>query len=142
MKIDKKDFYSLENLEFSLFQHKHERKEYPNWMVRYFWELTENEQRVYFRSFRQVTDQMRSGDYFVDHLKWILKYTVIELEYDLYVHAKLDPDFYEPDVFKPGKWKQLEKKYVDRFNEDVLSVLESQANQVSPPSEPEDKLPF
>lgn len=142
MKFDKKDFYSLENLEFSLFRHKHEMREYPNWMLRHFQTLTEKEQRAYFREFRHVTDQMYKEDYLVDCLKWILKYSPMDLEYDFYIQAKLDLDFYYPDIFKPGKWPELEKKYCDRFNEDVLSVLESQANQVSPPNDSEDTLPF
>ncbi|WP_459796816.1 hypothetical protein, partial [Alkalibacterium sp. m-11] len=104
--------------------------------------LTESEQRVYFHSFRQVTDQMYSEDYLIDRLKWILKYPAIEMEYDLYVHAKLDLDFYYPAVFKPEKWTQLEEKYFDRFNEDILSVLESQENQAFSPNDSGDTHPF
>ena len=85
---------------------------------------------------------MYSEDYLVDCLKWILKHSVIEMEYDLYVQAKLDLDFYDPAIFKPGKWEQLDKKYVHRFNEDVLSALESQVNQEFSPNGSEDILPF
>lgn len=65
--------------------------------------LTEKEQRGYFREFRQITDQRYSEDYLVDRLKWILKYSSIDLEYGFYVQVKLDVDFYDPDIFKPGK---------------------------------------
>lgn len=140
--MNKKDFNSLETLGFSIFRDMHTERVYPNWMLRYFETLTESEQRVYFHSFRQVTDQMYSEDYLIDRLKWILKYPAIEMEYDLYVHAKLDLDFYYPAVFKPEKWIQLEEKYFDRFNEDILSVLESQENQAFSPNDSGDTHPF
>ncbi|WP_459796880.1 hypothetical protein, partial [Alkalibacterium sp. m-11] len=75
--MNKKDFNSLETLGFSIFRDMHTERVYPNWMLRYFETLTESEQRVYFHSFRQVTDQMYSEDYLIDRLKWILKYPAI-----------------------------------------------------------------
>lgn len=56
--------------------------------------------------------------------------------------SKLDLAFHYPAIFKPEKWKQLEEKYIDRFNEDVLSVLESQENQAFSPNDSEDILLF
>lgn len=134
---------SLEALEFSVFQDGHALRIYPNWMVRYFESLTEKEQWDYFLAYRKVADQMLSESYLIDQLKWILKHPSIELEYDLYVQALLDPDFYEGDVFRPGKWDKLHEKYATRFQQEFNLVEEQQQeDSASSPDEPEDTLPF
>ncbi|WP_269409552.1 hypothetical protein [Lentibacillus daqui] len=134
---------SLEALEFSVFQDEHALRIFPNWMVRYFESLTEKEQWQYFLAYRKVADQMLSESYLIDQLKWILKYPSIELEYDLYVKARIDPDFYEEEVFLPEKWTELQEKYETRFQQ-AISLLEEQQreDQVSSQDEPEDTLPF
>lgn len=134
---------SLKALEFSVFQEEHTLRTYPNWMVRYFESLTEKEQWKYFLDYRKVADQMLSESYLIDQLKWILKFPSIELEYDLYVQALLDPDFYEGDVFRPGKWDKLHEKYVTRFQQEISLVGgQQQEDLVSSQDEPEDTLPF
>lgn len=133
----------LEALEFSVFQDEHALRIYPNWMVRYFVSLTEKEQRDYFLAYRKVADQMVSESYLVDQLKWILKHPSIELEYDLCVKALFDPDFYESDVFRPGKWDKLQEKYAARLQQEInLEEEQQQANLASSQDEPEDTLPF
>lgn len=134
---------SLEALEFSVFQDEHALRIYPNWMVRYFESLTEKEQWDYFLAYRKVADQMVSESYLVDQLKWILKQTSIELEYDLCVKALFDPDFYESDIFRPGKWDKLQEKYAARLQQ-VINLVEEQqqADLASSPEEPGDTLPF
>lgn len=134
---------SLKALEFSIFQDDHRFRVYPNWMVRYFESLTEEEQWNYFLAYRKVADQMVSESYLVDQLKWILKNPSVELEYDLCVKALFDPDFYESDVFRPGKWDKLQEKYAARLQQEInLAEEQQQAGLVSPLDEPEDKLPF
>ncbi len=133
---------SLITLEFSVFQEEHRLGTYPNWMVRYFEILSEKEQWQYFLEYRQVTYQMISTSYFIDQLKWILKHSSIELEYDLYVQAMLDPDFSVNDVFQSGRFDELHKKYGQRFKEDFSSVFEPLEPPVSSLDEQEDNLPF
>lgn len=135
-------FKSLTTLEFSIFQEEHTLRIYPNWMVRYFESLTEKEQRQYFLEYRQVSDQLISESYFIDQLKWILKHSSIELEYDLYVQAILDPDFYVDDVFKSGKFDELNEKYGERFKKDFGPVLEQSESLASSLDGQEDTLPF
>lgn len=135
-------FRSLATLEFSVFQDEHTQRIYPNWMVRYFDSLTRQEQWQYFLEYRKVADQMLSEQYLIDQLKWILKHSSIELEYDLYVQAMLDPDFFERDVFKPGKWDKLHKKYAPRFKQDFSTVFEPSESLASSQDEREDRLPF
>jgi hypothetical protein len=135
-------FKSLATLEFSIFQEEHTIRVYPNWMVRYFESLTEKEQWQYFLEYRQVTHQLISESYFIDQLKWILKHSSIELEYDLYVQAMLDPDFSKDDVFKPGKFDALDKKYGQRFKKDFSTVFEPSESLASSQDEREDTLPF
>lgn len=134
---------SLEALEFSVFQDEHVLRLYPNWMVRYFESLTEEEQWHYFLAYRKVADQMVSESYLVDQLKWILKQFPFELEYGLYVQAIFDPDFYESDVFQPGKWDKLQTKYAARFQKEFILLEEQQQEDpASSLDEPEDTLPF
>lgn len=134
---------SLEALEYSVFLEEHSLRIYPNWMVRYIESLTEKERWQYFLAYRDVANQMVSESYLIDQLKWILKDPSIELEYDLYVKALLDPDFYEGDVFQPGKWDKLHEKYSTRFQQEISPVVERQQEQlVSSQDEPEDILPF
>jgi hypothetical protein len=134
---------SLEALEFSVFEEAHSLLIYPIWMVRYFEALTEKEQWQYFLTYREVASQMVNESYLIDQLKWILKLPSIELEYNLYVQASLDPDFYEADVFRPGKWDRLHEKYATRFRQEVSLVMEQQQEDLaSSQDEPEDKLPF
>src|SRR5699024_8948411 len=115
---------------------------YPNWMVRYFESLTEKEQWQYFLEYQKVAEQMLSEQYLIDQLKWILKRSSIELEYDLYVQAMLDPDFFESDVFKPGKWDILHKKYAPRYKREFSTVFETSKSLASSQDEREDTLPF
>lgn len=134
---------SLEALEFSVFQDEHALRIYPNWMVRYFESLTEKGQWKYFLAYRKVAKQMLSESYLIDQLKWILKYPPIELEYDLYLQARLDPDFCEGEVFLPGKWKELQETYETRFQQEISLVEEQQREDLaSSQDEPEDTLPF
>lgn len=138
------DFKSIETLEFSVFRDEHKFRVYPNWMVRYFETLTKNEQWKYFLAYRNVANQMLSDSYLIDQLKWILKYPSIELEYDLYAKAQLDPDFYVEDVFLPGKWDELQEKYESRFQQEInlLAEEEQQEDLGSSQEMPEDILPF
>ena len=137
------DFKSLKTLEFSIFREEHKSRVYPNWMVKYFESLTEKEQWNFFLLYRKVADQMLSESYLIDRLKWILKFPSIELEYDLYVQALSDPDFYEGDVFRPGKWDKLHEKYATRFHQEISLVEEQQQEDpASSQEEPEDTLPF
>lgn len=130
-------------LEFSVFREEHRFGVFPNWMVRYFESLTEKEQRKYFLAYRKVADQMLSESYLIDQLKWILKHPYIELEYDLYVKALFDPDFYEGDIFRPGKWDKLYEKYAARFQQEISHVAEQQREDLATSQdEPEDTLPF
>ncbi len=78
----------------------------------------------------------------IEQLKWILKHSFVELEYDLYVQTMLDPDFFESDVFKPGKWDELHKKYAPRFKLDFSTVFESSEPLASSQDEREDIFPF
>lgn len=134
---------SLEALEFSVFQDEHLLRLYPNWMVRYFESLTEEEQWHYFLAYRKVADQMVSESYLIDQLKWILKQLSIELEYGLYVQAIFDPEFDELDVFQPGKWDKLQTKYAARLHKEIKLVEEQQQEEpASSLDEPEDTLPF
>ncbi|WP_139344854.1 hypothetical protein [Oceanobacillus sojae] len=137
---------SLKALEFSVFQEEHKNGVYPNWMRRYFESLTEGEQWDYFLAYRNVADQMVSESYLVDHLKWILKYPTIELEYNIYAKAVFDPDFYESDVFRPGKWDKLQEKYAARLHqeEEEINLAEERrrATLAFSPKKPEDTLPF
>lgn len=133
---------SLEALEFSVFQDEHSLRIYPNWMVRYFDSLTKRGQWQYFLEYRKVADQMVSEHYLIEQLKWILKHSLIELEYDLYVQAMLDPDFFESDVFKPGKWDELHKKYAPRFKRDFGTAFEPSEPPESSQDEQGDTLPF
>ncbi|MGY0691333.1 hypothetical protein ACW2QC_00910 [Virgibacillus sp. FSP13] len=112
-------------------------------MVRYFESLTEKKQWNYFVSYRKVADQMLSESYLIDQLKWILKHPSVELEYDLYVQALFDPDFYEGDVFRPGKWDKLHEKYATRFQQEIILVEEQQQKYLASSQEgPKDTLPF
>lgn len=140
--MKRNDFASLEALAFSVFEEEHRLHLYPNWMVRYFASLTRREQRQYFLAYWKVANQLVSEAYLMDQLKWIVKQPTMELEYDLYVQARLDPDFYEGDVFKPGKWDELQIKYETRFQQDIIPVLEQREEPVSSQEEPEDTLPF
>jgi len=134
---------SLEALEFSVFQDEHALRIYPNWMVRYFESLTEKEQWKYFLAYRKVANQMLSESYLIVQLKWILKYPSIELEYDLYLKARIDPDFCEGEVFLPGKWNELQATYETRFQQEISLVEEQQREDLaSSQDEPEDTLPF
>lgn len=135
-------FRGLAALEFSVFQDEHVLRIYPNWMIRYFDSLTKNERWQYFLEYRKVAAQMVSEQYLIDQLKWILKHSSIELEYDLYVQAVLDPDFFECDVFKPGKWDELHKKYATRFKQDFSRAFEPSEPLESSQDEKEDKRPF
>lgn len=135
-------FRSLAALEFSVFQDEHVLRIYPNWMVRYFDSLTKKEQWQYFLEYRKVADQMFSEQYLIDQLKWILKHSSVELEYDLYVQAVLDPDFFESDVFKPGKWDKLHEKHAPRFKKDFSTAFEPLEPLESSQDEREDTLPF
>jgi hypothetical protein len=135
-------FTSLLTLEFSVFQEEHTLRIYPNWMVRYFDSLTKKEQWQYFLEYRKVADQMLSEQYFIDQLKWILKHSSIELEYDLYVQAMLDPDFCVDDVFKSGKFNELNEKYSQRFKKDFSPVFEQSESLASLLNGQGDTLPF
>jgi len=134
---------SLEALEFSVFQDEHALRIFPNWMVRYFESLTEKEQWQYFLAYRKVADQMLSESYLIDQLKWILKHPSIDLEYDLYVKARLDPDFYEGEIFLSGKWNELQEKYETRFQQEInLAEEQQREDQASSQDEQEGTLPF
>lgn len=135
-------FKSLTTLEFSIFQEEHTIRVYPNWMVRYFESLTEKEQWQYFLEYRQITHQLISESYFIDQLKWILKHTSIELEYDLYVQAILDPDFFKDDIFKPGKFDELDKRYGQRFKKDFSTMFGPSESPAFSLDGQEDTLPF
>lgn len=106
-------------------------------MVRYFESLTEKEQWQCFLEYRQVTNQLIYESYFIDQLKWILKHSSINLEYDLYVQAMLDPDFSEDDV----KFDELDKRYGQRFKKISALCLDSEP-PASSLDRQEDTLPF
>lgn len=110
--------------------------------IRYFDTLMRREQWQYFVEYRKVADQMLSEQYLIDQLKWILKRSSIELEYDLYVQAMLDSDFFESDVFKPGKWDKLHEKYAPRFKQAFSTAFEPMERLESSQDEREDTLPF
>lgn len=97
---------------------------------------------MYFLAYRQVTHQLISESYFMDQLKWMLKHSSLELEYGLYVQAMFDPDFFKDDVFKPGKFEELDKKYSHRFKKDFSPAFESSEPPVSSPDGKEDTPPF
>lgn len=136
------DFASITTLEFSLFRQEHALRLYPNWMVRYFETLNEKEQWQYFLAYRHVRSQLVCEAYFVDQLKWILKNTSIELEYDLYVQAQLDPDFYPEDVFQPGRFEALDEKYAQRFTAQIRPVLTPPEVPGCSKDDEADRLPF
>lgn len=135
-------FSNLTTLEFSVFQDEHLLGMYPNWMIRYFTSLTDGEKWAYFLDYRNVVNQMLSDYYLIDRLKWILKQPNIELEYDLYVQARFDPDFFADDVFKPDVWEKLNDQYSLRFKEEYQTKFKTSESQASSPDGQEDTLPY
>lgn len=135
-------FRSLTTLEFSVFHDEHMLGMYPNWMIRYFTSLRDADKWAYFLDYRNVVNQMLSDDYLIDRLKWILKQPNIELEYDLYVQARFDSDFFADDVFKPDVWAKLNDQYSLPFNDEYLTKLKTSESQEPSPDEQEDTLPY
>jgi len=54
----------------------------------------------------------------------------------------LDPNFFEIDVFKLGKWEELHKKYDPRFKQDFNMVFEPSGSLASSQDEREDTILF
>jgi hypothetical protein len=109
-------FSSIETLDFSVFCEEHELRLYPNWMLRYFDDLTLKEQWAYFLEYRSISNLLYKEDYLIDQLKWILKGSKIDLAFDFYVQLMFDPEADMDELFKPGSLETLYEKFNDRFN--------------------------
>ncbi|MCQ9210904.1 hypothetical protein, partial [Granulicatella seriolae] len=102
---------------FFIFYERHLKKHYPNWMCRYFDELTCQEQVAYFRNYATLVRKLESETFLVDQLKWILKSNPDELEFELYLQVVLHG---EDDSCPIPQWvmDEWDRTYGQRFVEE------------------------
>lgn len=136
------DFRSIETIEFSIFRYDHESRIYPDWMIRYFEDLTYDEQWRYFLTYRKVANQLVTDDFLIEQLKWILKRPSFELEYDLYIQFMFHSDYACDDVFKCGTFERWVDKYNQRFEEEFNETLETPTTWAKSLDDRMDELPF
>lgn len=137
-----KDLASIETFEFLIFRYDHNRRRYPNWMIRYFEDLNREEQWLYSLQYHKVAQQLVSEEYLIEQLKWILKRTDVELEYDLLIQFMFDEEHGIDEVFKPGIFDRWCGKYKDRFEEEFSETLDTPEVSGGSPHDITDELPF
>lgn len=132
----------MEEVAFYVFKQDHVCRAYPNWMIPYFEKLTKEEQWRYFLDYYNVVNQLVSEDFWVDQLKWILKWPHFELEYDLYTQFMFGTDHGCEEVFKPGVFERWYDKYNQRFEEEFSEVFERSEVLEESLDDKGDELPF
>lgn len=136
---------------FYHFYSKHYHREYPNWMLRHFDDLSCGEQVAYYKQFERLTNKLQSEALLVEQLKWILKSYPDELAYGLYIQIALGSCESTTPCVPQSVMAEWERLYGERFNQSYLQpmMVEEEALSAGLASgqqyqldESEDELPF